>query len=115
MKGREEYIYIIIRVKEGKRTDKDDTVLNRILIRYPMIEKIIRKKDKIMTEKPILTRMGKGNGKAIGRYRIAGKGEIIYIGYINKREVLGVIGRMKKEGVFNKESKIEIELYKTNK
>jgi ribosomal protein L16/L10AE len=105
------YVYITIRSREERRIreKEEEGELKKIINRYPIIGLIIGYAFKIITKKPILTRMGKGKGKIIGKYKPINKDGIILEGYIPKNKVKYIIYRMKKEGVYN--SKILVQFY----
>jgi len=107
------YVYITIRSKNSSiiRDKEDRDQIKKIITKYPIIGEIIGIAYKIITKKPILTRMGKGKGKIVGKCRPVEKGGIILEGYIPKRRIKYIIYRMKKEGVYNSNSNISVTLF----
>ena len=90
----EKYVYIIIKSKEEWRVrEKEDREeIKKIINKYPIIGEIIGFAYKIITKKPILTRMGKGKGNpevwvaAVKRGRIVC--EVSGIDEVTARKVL---------------------------
>jgi ribosomal protein L16/L10AE len=98
------YAIIIIKYKNNIQFNKSNSLgknILRILNRYPVIIDIIGQAYKILTIKPILSRMGKGKGKIIGEYIPYRESNTLLQVYVSLDKMVYFINRIKKEGLFN--------------
>lgn len=108
------YGYIIINSRKSSRIREvggEGKELLKIINRYPIIGELLGQSYVPLTIKPILTRMGKGKGKRIGIYKPISYNDNVIQLYIPIEKIKYILYRMKKEGIYNKNSLIQVSIY----
>lgn len=85
-----------VKKKEGFGYD-----VERMIEKYPVLLDIVFEASRIYSIKPVLCRMGKGQGKLIGDFAAYSQNDILIHAYIPKPRMYPLALLMEKQGLFN--------------